>query len=208
MTVVQSLTTYLLASGLLTVTPGLDTALVLRVSTVNGAKPAAGAGVGIIFGLLLWGGIVAVGLGSLLAASQVAYTGLRWAGALYLAWLGIRLLLKPRQDFDASAGDQPDLTGRQWMARGFLSNVLNPKIGVFYVTFLPQFIPNGVSPAGWTFLLASIHAMEGVLWFAILIAASAPLGKSLRRPWVIQALDRLTGGVFLAFGAKLALSKS
>ena len=119
MTVAQSLTTYFLAAAVLTMTPGVDTALVLRAAT--------GAGLG-----------VAV---------------------------------------------------------------------VFYVTFLPQFIPAGVKVGPWSFMLAAIHAGQVVLWFALIIAASVPLGRALRRPKLITALDRITGGVFLLFGAKLALSR-
>jgi len=208
MTVTQSLMAYIVAAGVLTLTPGVDTALVLRSSTANGAKAAAGAALGITTGLLVWGGIVALGIGGLLAASQVAYTALKWVGAAYLLYLGLKLLLKPRKDTEpAEAADTGEGAGA-WWAKGFLTNLLNPKIGVFYVTFLPQFVPQGVSVSGWTFLLAVVHAALCVLWFAALIAASVPLGRALRRPRVVQILDRLTGGVFLAFGAKLVLSRN
>jgi threonine/homoserine/homoserine lactone efflux protein len=88
-----------------------------------------------------------------------------------------------------------------------LTNLLNPKVGVFYITFLPQFIPAAASVALFSFLLATIHVLLSVVWFAVLIAATVPMGRLLRRPRVVKGLDRVTGGVFIAFGAKLALSK-
>ena len=93
------------------------------------------------------------------------------------------------------------------MRRGFLTNLLNPKVGVFYVTFLPQFVPAGADVATFSFVLAAIHVLLSLVWFAALIAATVPLGRALRRPAVIKWLDRITGGVFVAFAARLALAK-
>ena len=91
--------------------------------------------------------------------------------------------------------------------RGLLQNLLNPKVGVFYISFLPQFVPAAVPAAPWMLLLAGIHAALGLLWFGVLITATRPIVGLLRRPPVLRAIDRLTGLVFLAFGAKLALSR-
>jgi threonine/homoserine/homoserine lactone efflux protein len=91
------------------------------------------------------------------------------------------------------------------MRRGFLTNLLNPKIGVFYVTFLPQFVQLGANVALFSFALACIHVTLGTTWFAILIAATAPLNRQLRRSAVVRMLDRMTGGVFIGFGVKLAI---
>ena len=92
------------------------------------------------------------------------------------------------------------------MLRGFLTNMLNPKIGVFYVSFLPQFIPAGSNVLGWSVLLAAIHNVLGIAWFGLLVAATRPLVSAMRKPGVMTWLDRLTGGLFIGFGAKLALS--
>ncbi len=94
------------------------------------------------------------------------------------------------------------------MRAGFFTNVTNPKIGVFYVTFLPQFIPQGANVAAYSFLLATVHVLIGLAWFAALIAATVPIGRMLRRPSVVRTLDRITGGVFIAFGLKLAISRA
>ncbi len=205
MSILAALVAYTLAAGLLTVTPGLDTALVLRTAAVEGPRRAALAGAGIISGTVVWACIVAFGLGALLAASELAYTILRWAGAAYLCWLGIGMLLRPRQDI--AAGLENPAGGRGWYLRGLFCNLLNPKVGVFYVTFLPQFVPAGVSVTPFILLLNAIHALEGALWFALLIGATRPLARFLRRPAVIRSLDRLTGAVLLGFGLRLAVER-
>ncbi|MCI3132952.1 LysE family translocator [Phenylobacterium aquaticum] len=207
MTVVQALVAFTLAAGLLTLTPGLDTALVLRTAAVEGPRRAALAGVGIVLGCLAWGAAAAVGLGALLAASTLAFTVLKWTGAAYLVWIGIGLILKPRDRFDLEAPARSATSDLAWMRRGLLTNLLNPKVGVFYVSFLPQFLPAGVAPGPFMFGLAAIHAVLGVAWFAALIAATQPLARVLKRAAVVRWLDRLTGGVFLAFGVRLALER-
>lgn len=208
MTVIQALLAFTLAAGLLTITPGLDTAIVLRTAAVEGPRRAALAALGVLLGCLAWGAAVALGLGALLQASALAFEVLRWAGAAYLAWLGVGLLLRPRQSFDLSGpAETPPAEGElAWLRRGLLTNLLNPKVGVFYVSFLPQFLPAGAPAGPFIFGLAAIHAVLGLCWFAVLIAATRPVSHVLRREHVVRWLDRVTGGVFLAFAARLALS--
>lgn len=209
MTIVQALLAYSVAAALLTLTPGLDTALILRTAAVDGPKRAAMAAAGIVIGCLIWGAAVALGLGALLTASQTAFTILKWAGAAYLVWLGLNLILKPRKAFVLDgAATVAEAGGWAWLRRGLLTNLLNPKVGVFYVSFLPQFLPDGVAVGPFLFLLAAMHAAMGGVWCAALIAATAPLSKVLRRPAVVTWLDRVTGGVFMAFAAKLAFEKA
>jgi threonine/homoserine/homoserine lactone efflux protein len=198
---------FVAAATVLTVTPGVDTAMVLRTAASGGARPAALAGVGIAIGCLVWGAAVSLGLGALLQVSELAYAVVKWAGAAYLVCLGAHLLYRPRtslaQGDEASRG-----SGVAAMRRGFLTNLLNPKIGVFYVTFLPQFIPAGANVAGYTFFLVAVHLALSLVWFTAIIAATAPLGRLLRRPKVVGAMDRLTGLIFIGFGLKLAASKA
>jgi threonine/homoserine/homoserine lactone efflux protein len=203
----QALLAFGVAAALLTITPGLDTALVLRTAAVEGPKRAALAGLGIVAGCLAWGAAVALGLGVLLEASTLAFDVLKWAGAAYLVWLGIGLILKPRQAFEPSAPEGPRGGDLAWMRRGFLTNLLNPKVGVFYVSFLPQFLPQGAPAGPFIFLLAALHAVMGLAWFAALIAATRPIAGALQRAPIVRWLDRLTGGVFLAFGVRLALER-
>lgn len=197
---------FIATAALLAVTPGLDTAIVLRTLTVAGRRQAVLAALGIGLGCLLWGVAVSLGLGALLQASETAYLLLRIAGAAYLVWLGIRLLLRPRTALDADSAGEHLHDGREAFIRGLLVNLLNPKVGVFYVTFLPQFVPSGASVAGYSLFLASLHVALTLLWFALLILVAAPLGRWLRRPAVVRWLDRASGGVFTAFGIRLAVS--
>lgn len=159
MSVADSLLAFSLAALVLTLTPGLDTALILRTSAAEGGKKAFQAALGIDVGCFIWGALIAFGLGALLAASTLLYDGLKWLGAGYLCWLGIQLMLRPRESFTtASTHAVQRYSG---FMRGLLGNVLNPKMGVFYVSFLPQFIPAGHSPLIWTFLLVAIHVALG-----------------------------------------------
>jgi threonine/homoserine/homoserine lactone efflux protein len=209
MTVIQSLLLFSLAAGLLTITPGLDTTLVLRTSASEGPRPAAFAAFGIGLGCLAWGVAAASGLTALLAAAPIAFEVLKWVGTIYLVWLGLRMIFSRSHGLDLAETDgAPTVTrGLGWMRRGLLTNLLNPKVGVFYVTFLPQFVPTGVSAGPWMLLLAGLHVVFGLVWFAVLIAATLPLSRVLRRPAVVRWIDRIAGGVLIGFGAKLALSR-
>ena len=207
MTLTQALIAFFFAAGLLTITPGLDTAIVLRASALEGRRAGIAAAAGITLGLMVWGAASAIGLTALLAASSLAYTALKWAGAAYLIGLGLTMLIKPK---DAPAVEEADALNvhgaAPWLRRGLLTNLLNPKIGVFYVAFLPQFTPAGVPAGPFIALLVAIHIALSMLWFAALIAATQPLGRYLRRPGIAQRMSRLTGLVFIGFGARLAFS--
>ena len=207
MTLTQALIAFFFAAGVLTITPGLDTAIVLRASALEGRRAGIAAAVGITLGLVVWGTASAVGLTALLAASRLAYTALKWAGAAYLIIIGLTMLLKPKSApaSQADEGVNPQGAGL-WLRRGLLTNLLNPKVGVFYVAFLPQFTPAGVAAGPFIALLVAIHILLGVLWFAALIAATQPLGQYLRRPQIARRMNRLTGLVFIGFGAKLAFT--
>lgn len=198
-----SLVAYVAAAALLTITPGLDTALILRAAAGGSPRQAALAGLGIATGCLLWASLVALGLGALLAASQLGYNVLRWIGAGYLLWVGYKMLRYPRHAF-FTADQRIEDHGTAYLT-GALTNLLNPKVGVFYVSFLPQFVPPNVSVGPYLLLLGAIHALLGLIWFACLITATRPISGFLRRPVVVRACDRLTGAVFVAFGLRLAL---
>lgn len=178
MSALGSLLAFVVAASLLTITPGLDTALVLRTAASESPRRAVLTSIGIAAGCLVWAALVAVGLGALLKMSQLAYTTLRWVGAAYLIWLGVKLLRSPRRDFiveeaDRSASGRP----RASFARGALTNLLNPKVGIFYVSFLPQFVPHGARVAPYILLLGLVHASLGIVWFACLIAATRPIAR-------------------------------
>lgn len=214
MTTSHALIAFLIASGLLTITPGLDTALVVRTAAVGGAKRAIAAGIGICSGLLIWGFSASAGIGALLNTSRLAYNSLRVVGACYLVFLGCKMFFRPGFAFVQNMEPNSPVAGtlanedpRRWLVRGLLTNLLNPKVGVFYVTFLPLFVPVGANVVGFSMLLASIHVVEGLVWFAALIAAVRPLSAWLRNTCVAKRLDRVTGTVFVGFGLRLLFDK-
>ena len=214
MNAVQALLSFTLAAGLLTITPGLDTALVLRTAAVEGGKQAMAAGIGICAGCLLWGAAASFGLSALLAVSAFAYNTLRIAGAIYLGYLGIKLVVRAFASSSSNRAVQSVLEedhrreSSLWFKRGLLTNLLNPKVGVFYLSFLPQFIPAGVQVWSFSILLALIHATEGLIWFLLLTNATELLSGWLRRRRVVMALDSAMGAILIAFGLKLALDRA
>jgi threonine/homoserine/homoserine lactone efflux protein len=199
---------FAIAAGFLTLTPGLDTALVLRTAAVEGASQARFALAGICVGLFAWGTATSLGLTALIAISAVAYNVLRIAGAIYLVYLGVQMWRR-EHFFDVKAAG-PVIEGagaHRWLWRGLLTNLLNPKVGVFYVTLLPQFIPRGGSVIGYSLLFTSIHVAEGVLWLTALTLAVGPLRSWLSRRSVVRALDCGTGTVLIGCGVALALER-
>lgn len=199
---------YLIAITLLTLTPGLDTTLIIRTATLEGKSKAFQAAVGISFGCITWGLVVACGLGALLIASDLAFNILKWMGAAYLAWLGLNMILKPRSQIaDIQANNANLSTSQNWFIKGFLGNLLNPKVGIFYISFLPQFIPPQASAATWVIGLVMIHVVIGMLWSILLILAMQPLSGYLKQPKFVKYMDRITGSIFVLFALKLAFSK-
>lgn len=199
---------FLFAITILTLTPGFDTALVLRSAAAQGWKRASATAFGVTLGCLVWGVAVGLGLGALLLASEMAYNLLKWIGAAYLLYLGVKLLINPRTQ--AEEGPHAQNKEQSYVAcftRGLFGNLLNPKVGVFYVTFLPQFIPAGASVPLWCTLMALTHMVIGLVWNAVLIGSSQYFATHLRRPAVLKVMNRLTGCVFIGFAAKLALSR-
>ncbi|MEW1839084.1 LysE family translocator [Nonomuraea angiospora] len=203
MDIAGSVWSFALVVALLTLTPGLDTALVLRTSLLAGRRAAWGVTLGIQLGTLTWGVVTAAGLSALLAASRLGYEILRWAGVAYLLWMGLRMLLAK-----AAPHEEPEQAVRfgAGFRRGLVTNLLNPKVGAFYVAMLPHFIPDGAPHAAMGLLLAGVHVAEGLLWSAALIGFASLVSGFLRTPAVRRFLDRLTGVVIVGFGIRLALT--
>lgn len=197
-------------AALLTITPGPDMALVTENALAGGRRAALTTTFGIVTGIMAWAAASAVGVAALLAASAAAFTALKLAGAAYLVFLGLQGIWRARL---GAASGEPGLDARdEWVEgsafqQGLLTNLLNPKIAVFYTTLLPQFIVPGDPVLLKSLLLAGIHNLMGLLWltgYATLVTRS---GDVLRRPRVKRALDRLTGGVLIALGVRLATEK-
>ncbi len=207
MTVASAVAGFAVVAALVTVVPGLDTALVLRTALVRGSGEAVATALGISAGALVWGAGAAVGVSALLTASEVAFTVLRIVGAAYMVWLGAGLLRAALRRQQPSA-QVPGMPPGRWAAfrRGLLTNLLNPKIGAFYVAVLPQFLPDGASPLVMGVLLALVHDALGLLWFGLLITAATTMRRVLDTPAARRVVDGVTGGVLVGLGLRLGLS--
>jgi threonine/homoserine/homoserine lactone efflux protein len=198
-------------SVLLIVTPGPDTALVLRNSIWGGRKAGAATAVGVGIGLATWTIAASVGIAALIQASEPAFLVLKLLGAAYLAYLGAQALLAafrrddkhaPR-DLLAPARVRPVKALRQ----GVLSNLANPKIAIFFTTFLPQFVPAS-SPSFVALLeLGFIFCTITLAWLLAYAVAAAGVGGFLRRTRVRRAMDGVTGFVLIGFGLRLATER-
>jgi threonine/homoserine/homoserine lactone efflux protein len=207
--VVSALLSFAVVAGLVTLVPGIDTALVLRATVTQGRRPAFATATGICCGVLVWGAAAAVGVSALLTASEAAYTALRLVGAAYMLWLGGRLLWGLRGATappPAAGGPPPEGLLRSWR-RGFTSNVLNPKIGAFYVAVLPQFLPEGVPHLAMGLLLALVHNLEGMAWFSLLILGAHGLRSRLAGRRAQRVTEGVTGTALVGFGVELGLAR-
>ena len=203
-------------AAVINVTPGLDTMLVLRTSVAGGRGLGFASGLGINAGCLVWGVAAAAGVSELLAASQMAYTAVRIAGALYLTWLGGSALYRSwreRRDQTGPAaepelpGTSPAATGGRLAAfrSGVSTNLLNPKAGIFYISLLPQFIPHGAPVFGTALLLTLVDVTELLIWFAVLSYAASALTQRINRASFKRRMEQLSGLVFIGFAVDLVL---
>jgi threonine/homoserine/homoserine lactone efflux protein len=190
-------------AALLTITPGVDMALVTRVALERGPRAARFTAAGICSGLLMWAALSAVGVAALLATSAEVYTVLRLAGAAYLVYLGVQGLLRAAGPERVEAPRAHGSPFRQ----GLLTNLLNPKIAVFYTTFLPQFIGPHDPVLATSLLLASIHAGLSLIWLSAYASVVARAGDVLRRGRARRALDAVSGFVLVGLGVRLALER-
>ena len=206
MTLDGSILAFVGIAALLTILPGADMALVAKVTLLDGRRAAFFTSLGICAGLPVHATASAVGLSLVLATSAEAFTVVKFVGAAYLAYLGIRTL---RDSFRAAA-DQVVAAGRTRSGRaaflqGWLSNVLNPKVALFYLTFLPQFISPGDNVLAKSLLLAAIHGLLGLVWLPLYAYAIDRVGAVVRgaRRW----LERLSGAALIGLGVRLALER-
>ncbi|MCG8429408.1 MAG: LysE family translocator [Chromatiales bacterium] len=199
---------FLVAITLLTLSPGVDTLLVLRNSARGGWRDGLVSSFGICSGLFVHAAISAVGISVILLQSAWAFSMLKLLGAFYLVWLGIQSLRSLKQpSLDVSRVRSSRFNGWRSFREGLLSNVLNPKAVVFYMAFLPQFIDTAGSALGQSLVLAGIHFVIGMIWLS---ALTYLIHRA--RNWSFQsqferALQSVTGGVMIALGIKLAIDR-
>ena len=214
---------FALASTLLILAPGPDSMLVMRNTMRGGRRAGWVTACGTLSGLTIWALAAALGLSALLRVSHVGYDILRFFGAAYLIWLGVTSLAHSRRKSgpepaaqaggSAPAAPGPAVPGltpggparpSRASLNGLLSNLLNPKISVFFMAFLPAFVPAGASAAEFSLVLGIWFIAETGLWLAV-VAWLADRGvRWLRRPAVQRWIERVTGMVLIGFGLRLA----
>jgi threonine/homoserine/homoserine lactone efflux protein len=218
----SSLLAFIPVALLLTLIPGADTALVTRNALALGMRGARWTILGILTGCLIHATASALGLSAILATSARAYETVKLVGAAYLVWIGVQAIRNARDGRRAdpstaigmtAAVSQPSRPAAppprdsHPFTQGFLTNILNPKVALFYLTFLPQFIPAGAPVLRTSLLLAMIHNALGFAWLSIYARFVDRLRSALTRPVVKAWLERVTGGALVLLGARLAWSR-
>lgn len=215
---IHDLPLFIVSGLLLNIAPGPDSILIMTRSATQGWRAGSAAALGIGAGTCVHVLAAALGLSALLAASSWAFTLVKWVGAAYLVWIGLQMLLARRRpaggESQPSPGVAQDATSasalplRKIFAQGFLTNVLNPKVALFFLAFVPQFIaPDAPHKALAFVVLGAIFNVNGMLWCHFLALSTALASRRLRLGGALaQWLNRAIGALFLSFGLKLALS--
>jgi threonine/homoserine/homoserine lactone efflux protein len=200
-----ALVTFACAAALIVLLPGPDTLVVVRNLIRGGRRSAALTVIGVLSGLTVWVTAAALGLAALLRASRDGYTALRLVGAVYLIWLGVHSLrarAATRNEMQLPEAPRR-LVGTGYRA-GLATDLLNPKVGVFFVSFLPGFVPAGHAVGPTSLIFGAIFVVETAMYFAILLTLAARVTKWMSEPRVRRRLDRVTGLVLIGFGLRIA----
>jgi RhtB (resistance to homoserine/threonine) family protein len=198
-------------SAIVIVLPGPDTMVVTKNLLLHGRRTALASSLGVAGGLSVWTLAAAVGIASLLKASAVAFTVLKLAGAAYLIYLGVQALrtaghqIGDALDADGRPRrDRPALSGLGGFRQGMLSDLANPKIGIFFTSLLPQFVDSGHPVLLPSLILGAAFVTMTVAWLALYCLLAGRLIDTIMRPRVRRTMDRITGGVLIALGLRLA----
>ena len=205
--VLTALLAFAAASILIVLIPGPDTLVVLRAIVIHGKRSAALTTLGVLTGIAVWICAAAFGLTALLRASHDGYLALRIVGAAYLIIIGVQALRSRAVGNPTTSGPTPSprqaIVGKGFRA-GLATDLLNPKVGVFFITFLPAFIPHHEPVAAATFALGSIFLVEGALYFVAILTFVERLTNWLGNERVRRRLNRATGVILVGFGIRLA----
>jgi threonine/homoserine/homoserine lactone efflux protein len=200
---------YLAFAVVVIVAPGPDFALTVANTLRAGRPGGLRTAFGIATSNTVQGTAAALGLGGLIARSELAFTIIRWAGAAYLAYLGVTTIRSAlrRRNSAPEDRDRGETATRRWLAyqQGFLSNITNPKVLTLYLSVLPQFLASGHPTVSAALLLAYTHAVLGLLWLIVLVAFLHRIRSFLRRRRVRRSLDGATGAAMIGFGTRLAI---
>jgi len=202
---------FLSIAAVLTITPGADMALVTRNVFARGRTSAYCTVAGIVLGCLTYATLSALGLAVVLSRSAAVFNAVKFVGAVYLIYIGamsLRSAIRKKPESQPAAVDvQSNEPLMRSFTEGLFTNLLNPKVGLFYLTFLPQFIAPGEPVFEKSLLLAGIHAAMGIVWFIIFISLLNAAGGLFSRSSVRRKLEALTGGLLISFGLKLAFAR-
>ena len=202
----HDLVPFLVVVAVLTVTPGPDMALVLRNGVRGGARLAWWTGLGCCTGISVHATLAVLGLSAILAASAAAYTVLRIAGGGYLVYLGVMALLGSFHEPKTLVPQREVATRTEAFRQGVLSNVLNPKIALLFLTLLPQFVGDGEPRVATSAFLAATFLVVAVAWWRLFSLGVGALGAVLSRRRVRVVFDRVTGAVLVALGVRVLVA--
>ena len=200
---------FMATAVVLVLTPGQDTFFILGRSIASGRPAGIAAALGITVGSIGHTLLAALGLSALLATSPYAFTVVKFAGAAYLFYIGVRALLSRSNGLPGEAANVAD-DGR-WPAfrQGIITNLLNPKVALFFLALMPQFISAGSNHKVAAFIVLGLSFMTlGLAWCLVLaIGASSLRGLFLRRPSMASILNKVAGSMFIALGLRLATAR-
>ena len=200
----QTLAAFFATALFLAVVPGPDNVFVLTQSALRGKRAGLWVVLGLCTGLLVHTGAVALGVAALFERSRLAFDLLKYAGAAYLLYLAWQSLRAPAMTVDSGEGERSG-AGKLYL-RGIVMNVTNPKVSIFFLAFLPQFLAPGPHMARDSMLMIGLHYSIGAVWLGIVAIGSARVAGGMRSARVARALDGLIGTMMLGFGARLALA--
>lgn len=205
---IHDLPLFILSGLLLNITPGADSLYIATRSASQGVRAGIAAALGIGAGCFMHILAAALGLSAILAASSTAFAVVKYVGAAYLVYMGISLL-RSKPAARQATGGLPAAPLRTIFAQGFLTNVLNPKVALFFLAFVPQFIEPAAPNKALAFVvLGAIFNFNGTLWCLFLAWASARVGAMRTSRQVAAWFSRAVGGLFVLLGIRLALSKA
>ncbi|MDT2046556.1 LysE family translocator [Priestia flexa] len=203
----NDLLTFLLLSSFVVMSPGVDTALITKRTVSEGRTSGYRMAMGITAGSLVHTFAAAFGLSAILMQSALAFEIVKYVGAIYLIYLGVSsFMTRKKQETEENLKDQIK-PGQSAFKQGLLSNVLNPKVAMFFLTFLPQFVTPGSSSIQQLLVMGVIYTFLSISWFFVYVFFINYLRSWLLSAKVQRAMDRATGLVLIGFGVKLAFSR-
>ncbi|MEQ2528262.1 LysE family translocator [Robertmurraya yapensis] len=196
--------TFLLLSLFVVMSPGIDTAIITKRTISDGRQAGFIIALGITSGCLVHTFAAALGLSAILMQSAFAFEMIKYIGAIYLIYLGLSSFIKRKDKQKAMVQPEPKKSA---FKQGLLSNVLNPKVAVFFITFLPQFVSTDTNTTLQLILMGTTYTLLSIAWFIVYVLFINILREWLMSPKVQGILDKATGIVLIGFGLKLAMDK-